>query len=153
MATALLVEFDPDKYHSHMQKWAHWLNNIQDAGHGQGGGGSNMHRMGFYKGGKENIVRKKPYTARGQQSQTGAPRNFCPEGFDTEQAIDKAVKALHKGQPDVARAVSAQFLWAGGRDEKAAELGISVHAYKQKTKLAQSFIIGFMGGTKYRQAG
>lgn len=154
---ALLVHFDPEQYTEHMRKWAHWLQNYRDPTSQDGGdlligkSGGSSQKLGFYKGGKENILRKHPYTAKGKQSDARSPSHFCPEGYDTEYAIDLAVKELGRFKVNLALAVEEQFMRQGTRLQKAARLGVSVDTFKFRTAEAQTFIVGYMRGTKYRE--
>lgn len=147
---ALLVKFKPENYTQHMESWAKWRQQSSGTGGGRAVGypTQSIGRLGFYRGGKENILRKHPYTARGRQSDARADRQYLPEGYDTEYTIDQAVKELWRYKPEIAAAVEAQFLgsWQQNRESKAAALGVTLATYKARTADGQTFIVGFMRG-------
>lgn len=150
MATALLIEFDPDNFDEHLRSWAAWrINSGKEDGLGSALSG--MPKIGFYKGGKENILRQKPYTARGKPSRAGAS-HYAPEGRDTDAAIDRAVTRLERQYPESAEVLKAHFMSRGGRADKAAYMELSLPLYKLRLSTAKTFILGFMEGTKLRRA-
>ena len=94
-----------------MRRWAHWLNDVTGSGSALPSQASGMPQAGFYQGKKENILRQKQHTARGKQSPDRSPfKQFCPEGYDTELAIDKAIRSLRKTHARAAAVVEELYL-------------------------------------------
>ncbi len=151
MASVLLVKFDQERYKEHMQDWADYVRRVDGHQSGSFGTASAMpNRLGFYRGGQENILRKNPYTARGRQSESDAPKQFYPEGFDTEEFISMAVDNLRQANPGAAAAVEQQFLKRGASSEKAERLGITLPLYKNRLAIAKTYICAYMRGLKQK---
>lgn len=140
----LLIEFDPSEYDEHMRRWWHWKNHLQTSGRDIGSGTNPLaSRMaGTAIGGTEPTLRTKkvdgvvqasPITARGKQTRTpGVIKQYTPDGYDTEQAIDFVVTELGFMYPAAMQVIESNFGSAEPVHRKAKRAGFSYSDYRRK---------------------
>ena len=163
MATAYLIEYNSDNYVYHMTRWGFWKQHVcsVDDSIGNPSASAGMGKVGFFKGGQsDNFIRNGTHIVgersivTGTQS-AGGPKTsgYVPEGWDTEMAIDIALKHMHKEYPLVHQVFMKRFTGLSGTQvENAEDLGLSKSIYKQRLEAAQVYVNAFMRGTHLRRA-
>lgn len=138
----LLINFIPEEYDEHLRRWAHWKQCLSGSSTDLGGGVGVLanRQAGTAIGGREDVLR--PPTARGKQTRTpGVTRHFCPEGYDTEQALDFVIAELAFMYPAAMQVVESNFTHQGPVQVKARQAGFSYSDYRRKLHEGKMLIL------------
>lgn len=121
----LLIDYNPEEYQDHMHRWALWLASGEQV---------------------ESGLKKSKPPAPITRDKKSKPGLGIPKGYDTEVAINAAVKSL-LGQYHVHYSVVvAQFLSGLTPAEKAAGLGLTPADFRRKLAEARKMVNQYMAG-------